>query len=405
MTSKLLRAIAAAVLAIFLAGCTVAIPDVSRVVDTLTGRPTPSAVASFDDQQTAVQRVIQRANEEQAEAFAKNDPTIMRDTSTAEHYQEMIRINEDLASGGVTAIELLNINWGAIAVNGSSAQATSYETWRSTYTDGSTDESTDQNDYTLVLDGGNWLIQTNTQPGTGTQQPGGSTQPGQPVADAAPVRDVSSNWSGYAATGGRYTSVTATWTVPQPSGSVAGADATWIGIGGVNTRDLIQAGTQSMASGGGSVRYEAWIEMLPDTSQSVALTVRPGDSITATITEQASDSWLIMIKNNTTSRTYTNAVSYQSSRSSAEWIEEAPSSGRSVVPLNDFGVVTFSNASAVKNGTTVSIADAGGTSIAMINGSRQTIAQPSKLTADGSGFSVTRTDAPSNAAPQRRRRP
>ena len=406
--SRTFRAIAAAILAILLAGCTVAVPDVGQVVDALSGRATPTASASLDAQQTAVQQVIQRANEEQADAFAKKDSTIMRDTSTAEHYEEMVRINDDLAASGVTAIELLNLRWGAITVNGATARATTYETWRSTYADGSTDESTDQNDYTLVLDGTSWLIQTNTQPGTGTQQPGTGTGPapsGQPVAEAAPVREVSSNWSGYAATGGTFTSVTGTWTVPQPSGTSAGADATWVGIGGVNTRDLIQAGTQSMASGGGSVRYEAWIEMLPDSSQSVPLTVRPGDSVTVTITEQTAGSWLITIKNNTTTRSYSTTVSYSSSRSSAEWIEEAPSSGRSVVPLNDFGVVTFTNGSAVKNGQTVTISGAGATAITMINGSRQAIAQPSTLTSDGASFSVTRTDAPSNATtPQRRRR-
>ena len=398
---RTLRAIAAAVLAILLAGCTVAVPDVGQVVDALSGRATPTASASLDAQQTAVQQVIQRANEEQADAFAKKDSTIMRDTSTAEHYEEMVRINDDLAASGVTAIELLNLRWGAITVNGATARATTYETWRSTYADGSTDESTDQNDYTLVLDGTSWLIQTNTQPGTGT----GPAPSGQPVAEAAPVREVSSNWSGYAATGGTFTSVTGTWTVPQPSGTSAGADATWVGIGGVNTRDLIQAGTQSMASGGGSVRYEAWIEMLPDSSQSVPLTVRPGDSVTVTITEQTAGSWLITIKNNTTTRSYSTTVSYSSSRSSAEWIEEAPSSGRSVVPLDDFGVVTFTNGSAVKNGQTVTISGAGATAITMINGSRQAIAQPSTLTSDGASFSVTRTDAPSNATtPQRRRR-
>ena len=404
--SRTFRAIAAAILAILLAGCTVAVPDVGQVVDALSGRATPTASASLDAQQTAVQQVIQRANEEQADAFAKKDSTIMRDTSTAEHYEEMVRINDDLAASGVTAIELLNLRWGAITVNGATARATTYETWRSTYADGSTDESTDQNDYTLVLDGTSWLIQTNTQPGTGTQQPGtGAAPSGQPVAEAAPVREVSSNWSGYAATGGTFTSVTGTWTVPQPSGTSAGADATWVGIGGVNTRDLIQAGTQSMASGGGSVRYEAWIEMLPDSSQSVPLTVRPGDSVTVTITEQTAGSWLITIKNNTTTRSYSTTVSYSSSRSSAEWIEEAPSSGRSVVPLDDFGVVTFTNGSAVKNGQTVTISGAGATAITMINGSRQAIAQPSTLTSDGASFSVTRTDAPSNATtPQRRRR-
>src|SRR5947208_2296572 len=298
---KALRTMAAAVLAVVLAGCTVAVPDIGRIVDTLSGQPTPAASPSFDAQQAAVQQLIQKANQEQADAFNKNDATIMRDTTTAEHYQEMVQINNDLAAGG-------------------------------------------------------------------------------------------------------FTSVPGTWVVPQPAAASIGAEATWVGIGGVNTRDLIQAGTQTMVSNG-SVHYEAWIEMLPDSSQSVALTVRPGDSVTATITERTAGAWLISIKNNTTSQTYSNTVTYNSSKSSAEWIEEAPSSGRSVVPLNDFGVITFTNGSTVKNGQNVTISGAGATSVTMINGTRQAIAQPSTLTSDGSSFSVTRTQAPSNATtPQRRRR-
>ena len=404
--SRALSTLAAMTLAFVLAGCTVTLPDLRQVVGVLSGSPSPAASASLDVEQAAVQQVIRRANEQQAQAFAAKDPTVMRDTSTAAHYDEMVRINADLAAGGVTTIELLSINWGTFTVTGSTAQATTYETWRSTYADGSTEQSTDQNDYTLVRDGSSWLIQANTQPGTGALQPGAGTapQPGQPVADAAPVRDVSSNWSGYAATGGSFTSVTGTWTVPQPSGASVGADATWVGIGGVNTRDLIQAGTQSMSSGG-AVRYEAWIEMLPATSETVALTVRPGDSVTATITEQSAGTWLITIKNNTTAQSYRNTVGYSSSRSSAEWIEEAPSTGRSVLPLTDFGVVTFSDGAAVKNGRTTTIGGAGAAPITMINGVRQPIAQPSTLAADGSSFSVTRTQAPSTATtPQRRRR-
>src|SRR4030088_3557927 len=43
----------------------------------------------------------------------------------------------------------------------------------------------------------------------------------------------SQNWAGYAATEGRYTGVSATWTVPDIGlTSPAGIDAAWVGIGG-----------------------------------------------------------------------------------------------------------------------------------------------------------------------------
>src|SRR5579859_7499412 len=47
----------------------------------------------------------------------------------------------------------------------------------------------------------------------------------------------SRNWAGYAAGSGSFTSVSATWTVPQfAPDSPAGADAVWVGIGGVRSR-------------------------------------------------------------------------------------------------------------------------------------------------------------------------
>src|SRR5205823_4505153 len=144
---------------------------------------------------------------------------------------------------------------------GETATATTYETWRTTYTDGRTEQSRDQNDYTLVLDSGAWKIQRDEHPTTTPQI--GTTPPQQPVPSApgVPVDENSShNWSGYAASGGRYTAVSGTWTVPEFSPESAfGIDATWVGIGGVRSRDLIQAGTEQTVSGSGQTEYEAWV--------------------------------------------------------------------------------------------------------------------------------------------------
>jgi hypothetical protein len=241
-----------------------------------------------------------------------------------------------------------------------------------------------------------WKIQSDDQPSARSATPGSGTAPARPnttTTTPAQVSDTSSNWSGYVAAGGTYTSVTGTWTVPQVASTTTGADATWVGIGGVSGTDLIQAGTQA-TSVGGSVTYEAWIEMLPDSSRTVSLGVAPGDSVTVTITEQSSGQWLIAMVNNTTKATYQRSVSYRSSRSSAEWIQEAPSSGRSIIPLDDFGAVHFTGGSAVRDGKTLDLRALGATAVAMINRSGQAIAQPSTLGADGSSFTVTRTSAP-----------
>ena len=109
------------------------------------------------------------------------------------------------------------------------------------------------------------------------------------------------------------------------------------------------------------------------------------------ITQQAKGEWLIDLKDNTTGQDYQTTKQYDSSLSSAEWVEEAPSGRRQVLPLEDFGTVSFSGGTAIKNGKKVTIAEASGKSISMIDRSGQVIATPSKLASDGSSFSVTRS--------------
>jgi hypothetical protein len=385
--------------------------------------PTPTAATSTDPTQQAIQQVIQQGDNEQAQAFASNDPTVMQDSSTSDFYQSQVSVNQDLRNNGVTDIKLVNIDWGQISVNGTQATATAWETWTTTYSDGTTEQSRDRNVYTLVQQNGGWVISADDHPddnigqaAPGASQPGASTpgqgqgrgtgtpgtgtgrgrgNPGgtQPTQPRVPSQDVSQNWSGYAATGGTYTAVSGTWTVPQfaPS-SQAGADATWVGIGGVNTRDLIQAGTQQTVSGSGSTQYQAWVETLPQASHPVPLTVNPGDSVTISITQspQAQDQWQVAFTNTTTGQTYQVTEHYSSSLSSAEWIEEAPSAARGrQLPLDNFGSISFSQGSAIRNGQSVSIADAGAQPITMVaRGTGQT-ARPSSLGADGASFTVT----------------
>ena len=383
-------------LAIVLTSC-IGPVDLGRAVQQLQ-QPTaasPAAVAS-DATVAAVKQVIEAANQAQEKAFATGDASVMRATATSDYYDELTQINGDLARGGVTGFTLVRIEWGDVTVSGTTAAATAYETWRTTYSDGSQDQRTDRNDYTLVRENGAWKIQTDVQPGAQGGTPGSgtaTTQPDTTTTTPARISDTSSNWSGYVASGGTYTSVTGTWIVPQVGATTTGADATWVGIGGVSGTDLIQAGTQATVSGG-SVSYEAWIEMLPDSSRTVSFDVAPGDSVTVSITEQTGGEWLIKMANNTTQATYQRTVRYASSRSSAEWIQEAPSAGRGIIPLDDFGTLRFTGGSAVRDGKTQSLSALGATAVAMINRAGQAIAQPSTLGADGSSFVVTRTSAP-----------
>ena len=353
----------------------------------------------------AVKDVVQRANEAQVQAYVRNDPTLMRATATTSYYQELVQTNQGLQSSGAQSIALTKLEWVDVTVSGTTANAVTNETWRTTYTDGSVADSTDRNEYTLVLQAGVWKISADVQPTTQIITPGTApsvTQPGTPAS----VTSSSSNWSGYAATGGTFTSVTATWTVPTVSATSSGADATWVGIGGLTSNDLLQAGTQAMVDGSGTVEYSSWIEMLPQSSRNVPLSVSAGDSVTVTITQQSGNDWLIAMKNNTTNGSYSVTVQYNSSNSSAEWVQEAPSVGRGLISLDQFGTVKFSGASAVRDGKTMSLSALGAKAITMINGQGQAIAQPSTIGSDGSSFTVARTDATST--PQsggRRRRP
>jgi hypothetical protein len=358
-----------------------------------------NAAASTDE--AAIKRVIEDANNAQAEAFLKRNPSLMQATALDGYYQELVQINRGMARDGITAIKLLKIEWGSITVKGDSAEATTFETWRTDYTDGTGDEDRARNVYTLVRSNGSWKIKSDVHPDSGLDQPAdapsASPRPSSPAgASPAPSNQPgrrpgqSRNWSGYSATGGSFTAVSGTWTVPQPSSASPGSDAAWVGIGGVRGRDLIQAGTEQNVSASGRISYQAWTELLPQTSHPVQLKVSPGDSMTVSIAEQPDGSWLIDMKNNTSSQTFQATEHYQSSHSSAEWVEESPSGRRGVLPLSHFGTVRFSAATAVKDGKTVTIAQAGGRPITMIDRDDRPIAQPSALGSDGASFSVER---------------
>src|SRR5262249_13126357 len=88
--------------------------------------PTPS---SADPVAAAIQQVVQQANSEQVKAIATGDASVMADTASADRLTELQQTNQDLVTNGVTDIQLLRMEWGPISVNGSSANATTYETW------------------------------------------------------------------------------------------------------------------------------------------------------------------------------------------------------------------------------------------------------------------------------------
>jgi hypothetical protein len=357
--------------------------------------------AQAGPQVAAIQAVIQQANAEQSQALGSGNPSLMSDTATAAYYRQLVQANQALAAQGATSINLIRLTWGPINVSGSTATATTSEAWTTTFSDGTTAESSDTNVYTLVQQGGTWLIEADQQsaPASAQATPGVGAQPAPqpPVPAIAVGQHTSHNWSGYAATSGTYTGVTGTWNVPVPGiNGTPGVGATWVGIGGVSSHDLIQAGTEDVAAGGGQAQFQTWIEMLPQASQQVPVAVVPGDSVTVSIDEQGAGSgnWQISITNNTTGQTYLTNVQYASSESSVEWVMEAPSGSRGVLPLDNFTSVSFTVASAIQNGQTVDLSQTGAYPITMLNANNQPLAVPSAVGSNGSSFSVARTAAP-----------
>jgi ketosteroid isomerase-like protein len=140
----------------------------------------PAAAASAADAATqqAIQQVIQQLDAAQALAIATNDPNVMAATATPEFYQEQVATNQDLVDNGVTEVKLIKIEWGDVVVNGSTATATAWETWSTTFEDGTTMQSRDRNVYTLVQQNGAWKVQADEHP----DQPQGGASPGQQPA-------------------------------------------------------------------------------------------------------------------------------------------------------------------------------------------------------------------------------
>jgi hypothetical protein len=161
----------------------------------------------------------------------------------------------------------------------------------------------------------------------------------------------STNWSGYAVTGpnGSVSDVKGTWTVPALPLMSCNLTATqnsyssfWIGIDGYDSNTVEQIGTDSDCING-KATYYAWFEFYPHLSFTINnIPVNPGDSISAEV-KYSGGVFTVSLTNLSTPTPLTFSTSTKmnnAKRSSAEWIAEAPSAG-GVLPLADFGTVTF----------------------------------------------------------------
>jgi hypothetical protein len=176
------------------------------------------------------------------------------------------------------------------------------------------------------------------------------------ASQAASWATTSSNWAGYAVSkpGTRFGRVSATWVAPAVSCGSGGRrySAVWVGLGGLHTTStaLEQVGTEADCAGGKGY-YSAWYEQVPDAPVNVKLTMRPGDTISASVTVTGHTVKLFVANRTRGTSFATQLQAAQVDVSSADWIVEAPSAcgdngGCQALPLAEFAATSFANAKA-----------------------------------------------------------
>lgn len=216
-----------------------------------------------------------------------------------------------------------------------------------------------------------------------------------------PGTSSSTNWAGYAVSGGTFTDVKGSWVEPAVActGVASSYSAFWVGLGGFlgggGSGGLEQIGTDSDCRFGAAT-YTAWYELLPDVSIPIPMTVSAGDALSADVNTDLASATLT-ITDVTTGATFTTQQTPSLlDATSAEWIAEAPSQcfgGDRCLPLTlaNFGSVFFSGSSTTSNGHVGTISDAGWTSTPIQLGGKEGGAVPAALAPDGSAFSVAYT--------------
>ena len=241
----------------------------------------------------------------------------------------------------------------------------------------------------LTLTAGTALASTSASAATTGFNPGGPIHLAGASARAGIGHQAqSTNWSGYAATTGTYTSVSASWT--QPAGTCSHGDqyaAFWVGLDGYTSSSVEQTGSEVDCIGR-TAQYYAWYEMYPNPSVSYSNTVRPGDHFNASVTFSGTSTFTLFIQDTTQGWSHTTTASLAgAARSSAEVIVEAPccTASGGILPLADFGTVNI--AGSMANGS--ALGNAGGvTQIIMIDNSGRDKDTVSSLSG-GENFSAT----------------
>ncbi|KAI0323936.1 acid proteinase [Cubamyces sp. BRFM 1775] len=161
------------------------------------------------------------------------------------------------------------------------------------------------------------------------------------------------NWAGAVLVAGpnTYTAATGSFIVPTPrepsGGSGFHSAAIWVGIDGDTCQSaILQTGVDITVSGG-ETSYNAWYEWYPAAmSDFSGFAVRPGDNISATVIADSLTSGTATLINYSTGQEVTKILTSQPAlcQENAEWIVEDYTESGGLVPLANFGTVTFTDA-------------------------------------------------------------
>ena len=176
-----------------------------------------------------------------------------------------------------------------------------------------------------------------------------------PAASASPVlhhgpahnltHASSSNWGGWDNTGGTYTSVSAEWVQPTITCSKRETSyaSFWVGLDGDGSNSVEQTGSEGDCVRG-TPKYYSWYEFYPAYPVNYSNTVKAGDQFSASVT-YSSGTYTLVLSDSTQGWTHrTTGTAPSGLNASAEVIAEAPSSNRGVLPLANFGTMSFTNA-------------------------------------------------------------
>jgi hypothetical protein len=170
----------------------------------------------------------------------------------------------------------------------------------------------------------------------------GATPPAPPTRPSRPAMETSTNWAGYAVTGGTYTSVGSSWVEPKVACTSTGIVAFWVGLDGWGSGSVEQDGT-GVDCTSGSPSYFAWWETYPqDPMEDYTDPVAPGDVFDSTVSYLGAGQYELDLTDVSKGwAEHHKVLSPGTLNASAEIVAEAVTEGVSISAVPDFGAVRF----------------------------------------------------------------